>query len=305
MNAPGGYCSADCASDAECGTGGVCLAALTGLGSQLKGECRHGCKSDADCRDGYECATERQAPNSAGSPGLGLLALPASCQAKPEVVQLTDQVGKSCEVDGKSTLCGEGFCTGSYCSGACNVKDDSSCGAKAACLSNNFYGSGGTCEQTCTVDADCTQYAPGGDTGCVEGSTPKLCGPKRFPLDTNVVGKDCTDGAGCGNYGTCANTLGVPGAAAPCGYCTMPGCQDDTVCGGGSCVGVAIISACYVNCTADTQCRAGYTCQDKTTTQMKAVKVCAVTPVARDGGVASASDSGSSTTVDAGVYDAN
>ena len=304
INAPGGYCSADCTSNAECGTGGVCLAALAGLGSQLKGECRHGCKSDTDCRDGYECATS--APNG-GATGVGLLALPASCQAKPEVDHLVDQVGKSCDKDGPSPLCGEGFCTGTYCSGACNVKDDSSCGAKAVCVSNGLYGSGGTCEQTCAVDTDCTQYTPGGDTGCVDSGkgTQKVCGLKRFPLDPNVVGNACSDDRMCGSYGTCANTLGVNGAAAPGGYCTLAGCQDDTECGGGACVGVALISACYVKCSADTQCRPGYTCQDKTTPDMTMVKVCAITPVARDGGVGSTPDGGASSSVDAGVADAH
>ena len=51
---PRGYCSAECTSDGECGTGGECVM-FFGMGSY----CLKRCSSPAECRtaEGYECTT--------------------------------------------------------------------------------------------------------------------------------------------------------------------------------------------------------------------------------------------------------
>lgn len=47
----GGHCEKDCATDEECGEGGVCTSDEGGLG----GTCYHACSSDADCRSDRAC----------------------------------------------------------------------------------------------------------------------------------------------------------------------------------------------------------------------------------------------------------
>jgi hypothetical protein len=65
------------------------------------------------------------------------------------------------------------------------------------------------------------------------------------------------------------------------------------------------ISGCYANCKADTDCRSGYTCQDRATGNMTTsmAKICAPPPAVRDAGApANANDAGKpSTATDAGT----
>lgn len=62
---PGGFCTAGCASDAECGTGGWCPLATMDAGVFPSAEvqkavtiCLLKCEADKDCREGYVCTTE-------------------------------------------------------------------------------------------------------------------------------------------------------------------------------------------------------------------------------------------------------
>jgi hypothetical protein len=56
--APGGYCSNQCAEDADCGAGGVCVgASMGGFGGTQVGTCFKRCTTSDNCRgaDGYGC----------------------------------------------------------------------------------------------------------------------------------------------------------------------------------------------------------------------------------------------------------
>jgi hypothetical protein len=54
MAAPGGYCSANCVDDSDCG-GGLCLGAISFPGLSGTGICFKTCSADTDCRTGYAC----------------------------------------------------------------------------------------------------------------------------------------------------------------------------------------------------------------------------------------------------------
>jgi len=309
LDAPGGYCTTSCGKDSDCGPGSVCLGAALGL---LRGECRKSCTSNTDCRaPEYECAKQMipTRTNDAGvaNPGAAGLALAPQCQALPKTDKLADnQTGLACVAEGTPDAgvspCGDGFCAAGACTGIC-VKD-SDCGANAACVPTGILpGSAGTCQETCSVDTDCARYVKNGGIGCIDVDTRKLCGPKQFPLDPGLVGKACTANTECGS-GDCATTLGTAAVPAPGGYCSLLGCTADAQCGGGTCVGSNFGSRCYANCTADTQCRTGYTCQERATVGMTTGKVCAPPTPVRDGGTPSTDSGTPSTPVtpsDAGV----
>ncbi|MDB4974917.1 MAG: hypothetical protein JWN48_3258 [Myxococcaceae bacterium] len=305
LPAPGGYCSADCSSNADCGSGAVCLGSALNF---LKGECRKSCTSNSDCREGYECAKQAEVPADAGLPTtIAALRLPDQCQAKPKADTLAaGQAGAACTTPtdgGVATECGDGFCAGGSCSGICN--EDSTCGVGAVCIPNGFYGSAGTCQQACTADRDCKQFKANGTVGCIEANARKICGAKVFPLAPGVVGTACTADAQCGTTGQCQDTLGLRQTPAPGGYCSVLGCQDDSVCGGGTCAA----GTCYAGCTSDASCRSGYTCQSVRVSAQVNAQVCA------PAGTATTGDAGTPTTpvrdaavpvaTDAGVADAS
>lgn len=295
LPAPGGYCTRPCANDADCGSEGACLGAL---GSFLLGECRKMCSADDDCRhDGYECAKQGQADADAGAQAAAtLLRLPNQCQAKPTPdLLMDDQVGAICgNNDDGVASCGHGYCTPSGCSGICT--EDRTCGKGGVCVQNGFYGSAGVCAQTCTVDTDCRSYKATGAVGCVVAADGRrLCTLKQYPLDPNVVGAACTvatassPATGCGAHGECSASVG--GSEAPGGYCTLSGCPDDSVCGGGACIAVGLSSHCYARCTGDASCRPGYSCVGiPNFSGTSAADVCVPTPVAPDAGSAAPSE---------------
>ena len=312
LPAPNGYCTRSCSNNSDCGADGACLGALSGF---LLGECRKTCSTDTDCRqDGYECAKQSQADSDAGLQSAPALPrLPSQCQAKPTPDVLADgQAGAVCGAsgDGGVVSCGAGYCTASGCSGICT--EDSTCGKGGACVQNGFYGSAGVCAETCAVDTDCHSYTASGAVGCIVAADGrKLCTFKQFPLDPNVVGAACTvatsttPAAGCGARGECSATLGP--AEAPGGYCTLSGCPDDSVCGGGACIAVGLSSRCYAKCSGASSCRPGYSCvaiPDLTGTVP--VNVCTPTPVAPDAGSAPSepSDAGMPLGLDAAIVDA-
>jgi Cys-rich repeat protein len=299
LPAPGGYCTVPCTNDANCGEGGVCFGAI---GALFQGECRKGCKANTDCRPGYECAQMATAPDG-GTIGGALGRLPSQCQALPPTQTLgPNQAGAACNdnPDAGTALnhaCDPGACALGACTATC--VNDSTCGAGAACIPNGIYGTTGSCQETCAVDTDCNQFARG-DVGCIDVNGRKLCGPKLFPLAPGVLGKACTEDTDCGK-GSCAQTLGggFTPPAAPGGYCTLNGCQDDSVCTGGACISNGFAgNRCYDGCTVDSECREGYSCQERTSATMVATKVCAPATAPRDAGTATTTRVGG---LDAGI----
>jgi hypothetical protein len=273
LNNPGGYCSATCMSDTSCGAEGVCFGALAGISS---GDCRKKCAADGDCRQDYECA--KSGTVGGGDAGMAItIPLPSTCQPRIKPTPLAaNTIGKACTAENAATVCGAGAaCTAGACSGVCLVDGD--CGTGAKCNLVPFYGTLGLCSETCTQDADCNQFS--GDTGRVGCNTAQgVCGPKVFPLSPGVVGKECADRAQCGGSAECAMMLGSGQQArpAPGGYCSLQGCSMSAQCGGGTCTGSVLAgSRCYKSCTADGDCRSGYTCQDRMSIENSPAKICA------------------------------
>lgn len=270
LDNPGGYCSATCMRDSSCGSDGVCFGVIQGL---FSGECRKRCTADSDCRDGYECAKMGAIGGSDGGVG-GVVLLPSTCQPKIKPAQLpAGAVGKACTAENASSVCGGGSCAAMACTGAC--LSDSDCGAGARCNMLNFYGTLGLCVETCSQDSDCNQFSgESGGIGCMAQGT---CGPKVFPLQPGVVGKECTDRTQCGGSAECATMLGsgMQARPAPGGYCSLQGCSMTAQCGGGTCIGAGLATRCYKSCTADGDCRSGYTCQDRMSVERAPSKVCA------------------------------
>lgn len=141
---PGGYCTARCASDDECGSQGVCVPDVVGF----SGSCYRRCDDDHPCgRDGYRC---RVVSN------IG------RCIAGPE--PLPDHVaGGACASDadcgGGGNSCarmvGGDPAPGGYCSQACAIDDD--CGAGGVCINGIRVVtiSSGRCLQSCRQTSDC------------------------------------------------------------------------------------------------------------------------------------------------------
>lgn len=78
---PGGYCSASCQANIECGAGAECPVAeslkafpIPNLGSFIPSDCYKTCQTDADCRmgDKYRCSTIVAALTPAGGTGTGI-----------------------------------------------------------------------------------------------------------------------------------------------------------------------------------------------------------------------------------------
>lgn len=274
MSAPGGYCSAACMADSDCGEGGVCSGAFPAFGGSaaMPGRCMKGCNSAADCRDGYRCvnglgmaATASQTPD----PTAGLLG-PNACQPVPATTQLTDGVtGKTCEEDKD---CGQGHCLktegmmtypGGYCSGSC--LRDADCGVGGTCTLPAIGDGAGSCYLTCQThgDSDCRE-----GYRCRTNGSRRQCLPGAAPLGTGVVGRECQSDADCGGAAmSCATKLGD--ATAPGGYCSIS-CSESSDCGvDGTCVGglgatftslLGETGVCYRACVDSSSCRAGFVC---------------------------------------------
>jgi hypothetical protein len=302
--APGGYCSAQCSKDEECGKGGACAGALSvpGQGS-TKGSCEQVCTKNADCRDGYYCA--------AGLDGtaLGGAKQADTCRPKPMTGMLSDNVsGSACATAGDcagtggecATKLGEvvpgtGGTTapGGYCTATCI--EDANCGGGGICVVG-LTGGTGKCYQGCTKD-ECTRDG----YGCVDVGSKgqKGCSPVKQALPEGTVGKTCT-GAGDCSGGTCATDLpthiqgmSIGTTPAPGGYCTSS-CTKDEECGtGAACAGsfsfgtvVLAEGSCAVSCTTKDTCRPGYDCIiiPNLPMQMKTCLPDGTTPVETDAG---------------------
>jgi Cys-rich repeat protein len=248
--APGGYCMGSCATNADCGAGGVCVGAGMGQG----GLCYEGCTTDADCREEYLCGP-----------------ITSTCRPAPPTDQLDDNTaGTECTADPD---CGDGVCLtergmggnatplpGGYCSGAC--LEDAHCGAGGVCRRPG--GGAGACYASCATDADCTRDGHrcrdlGGDQlGCL---------PAPDPLPDGTTGQACAADADCaGVAGACATEIPAAGGgmiATPGGYCTIA-CEVDLDCGaGGVCVTTRGGSLCFKTCTTAADCRTDYVCGER------------------------------------------
>jgi Cys-rich repeat protein len=141
---PGGYCTAPCRQDDQCGEGAVCIPGLLGR----MGSCYLGCDEANGCsREGYICRVVS---------GVGRC-VPGS-QPLPDGV-----TGSACASDSD---CGGGAntCTsmiagleapGGYCSQWCAI--DSDCGAGGKCINGISIVTinSGTCYRACTSPEDC------------------------------------------------------------------------------------------------------------------------------------------------------
>jgi hypothetical protein len=222
---PGGYCSATCSSDTDCGVDGICQ----------DGACVLSCASNADCRAGYTCqnffASGPQvcAPATGGKPG-------ATCAADSDCVAGIG--GAQCALD----------LPGGYCVSGCQT--DAGCPAGSVCEQ-------GVCLDSCTVNADCRA---GYECYNAFGSTRPICGP--VANGAGAVGDACATISDCagGQRGTCLNDDQWTG-----GYCLISGCDAQNPCPAGSHCGFIDPAtgqgACVKDCTTDAQCRgAGYAC---------------------------------------------
>jgi hypothetical protein len=281
---PAGYCTASCTSNAQCGVGGVCFGGAAGS----PGECRKSCTATSECGAGQECATQGTALNGllggGRDGGVAQVLLPSTCQGLPTADKLVDQVGRACTAQNAAQVCGDGICTAGACTGVCASNAD--CGTDGLCRPIGVYGSQGLCVETCNVDTDCARFSAGG-IGCNDVAGVKTCGAKQFPLAAGVVGKACTpatEAVDCGATGDCAEQVGLPPVSAPGGYCSLSPCDNDSMCGGGSCVGTTAASRCYAKCASDTECRTGYSCQERALISGSQGKICAPIAPVRDGG---------------------
>lgn len=134
---PGGYCSADCVSDADC-EAGLCV----------NDTCLAACSNDGDCRDGYSCV-HGDTDRACAPPALGFHGLGDSC------------VGDA-DCDGELT-CLEVSDDGRQCTETCTSVLN--CGIGADCI-------GGLCRRTCGDDDDCQ-----GDQVCASTADGRFCAP--------------------------------------------------------------------------------------------------------------------------------
>jgi hypothetical protein len=166
---PGGYCTAPCRSDGECGDDGVCVPGLRG---QI-GSCYLGCDEATGCsRDGYLCRVVS---------GVG--------RCVPGSKPLGDGVaGSACASDddcgGGAMSCvsmlGELVAPDGYCSQSCAI--DSDCGTQGKCINGLGFVTinSGTCYGACDRSSDCRS---GYECRSVSGARdePGVCVP---PLET-------------------------------------------------------------------------------------------------------------------------
>jgi hypothetical protein len=176
---------------------------------------------------------------------------------------------------------------GGYCSGRCLA--DADCGERALCDlgAAGALGLGGatagTCYRSCAQDADCARDGYRCRSGL--GGTAKRCIPGAKPLADATAGKACAADADCGGAAmSCITQMQVFNAQAisggmvntsqltvqvpyPGGYCSQR-CVDNVDCGaGGVCVGglgafggAVAVGTCYKSCSANADCRDGYSC---------------------------------------------
>ena len=281
MDAPGGYCSGSCTTNADCGEGGACSGAIPSFAGSAAtpGSCLKDCKTAEDCRQGYRCVNGLgMAPSNNPMDPIAAFLGSNVCQPVPPTTKLDNgTTGKACQNDGE---CGKGRCYQTegmmtypegYCSGSC--LEDADCGAGGSCTLPTLGSGAGSCYTNCQVkgDGDCRK-----GYRCRTNGSRRQCLPGAAPLGDGVTGKACTADADCGGAAqSCKTTLS--GSQAPEGYCSI-GCSENSDCGEkGICVGglgsalssllgqLGSTGVCYRGCDKTSDCRAGYECGMPTT----------------------------------------
>jgi hypothetical protein len=276
----GGYCSVSCGAQGgdDCSGEAVCDALDT-----HSRYCLDGClirNGNDDCRAGYRCAERPDVSNLDGeSVGVCLPACRVDtdcesgrrCDAETGSCRLPGlrAVGEPClraeECSGALCALGAGF-VGGMCSARCGPAD-SPCPETALCVA---AGANPMCLRPCTGDADCRAdegYRCRGVSGvsvCLPGCrTHADCSPEEHcEIRTGqcaagaprgaVLGGACRADGDC-RLGTCATDW-------PGGACSYPcPCPDDTSV---ACARSRVADRCVAPCAADTDCRAGYLCED-------------------------------------------
>ncbi len=235
---PGGYCSAWCTTDDDCGTGNVC-AEKNGAG---RGVCVAGCTTTADCggRAGYACSDlgfgkRGCTPSGTGSGGVG-----------DPCTSVADCSG------GQNAVCvpAAGGMPGGYCTVTCGSAG-TSCPSGSHC---GFGTAGSVCVKSCTSTADCRSGYTCSDW---DGDGTPEC------VASAPAGAPCTQDSDCG-AGKCL-TQGQTGWSG--GYCTTT-CASDSDCSTGSqCVtDNQGVHRCLASCQTNQDCRNGYACVADPTT---------------------------------------
>ena len=236
----GGYCTADCRSDSECGTAGHCSSAL--------GRCVATCRDNSQCRAGYVCVDDDGDNVRECAPARGAVG---------------DACADAAQCRGAQAQCfsqDEGLFRQGYCSRACSTSRD--CGAGATCIGTQDT----ICVRSCQSDADCR----GQGYTCEDknGDGVKEC------LATNngpgQLGARCQGVWDCG-AATEACVQSITGVGTfPGGYCTTS-CTAGGACPAGTrCVGGLGLpfplplggTHCVETCQTSSQCRAGLTCRE-------------------------------------------
>ncbi len=289
---PGGYCTADCVSNEDCGEDATCVpvgrgsniclancdledtdSCRTGYGCTSPGSigasvCIPGCNSNDDCSEGLECQV------GGGDFGEGVCFDPDSsvgdaCTADEECPASATCLAE--EFAGwPSGACATGcdYVSGSGCSdgascvlyrgrfdicvASCATDDD--CRDGFACKADDEYPDRMTCQPGCTSDADCSI------DGYVCNPTLGTCDQ---PFADDELGEPCQFFSGDCAGGTCLREFdsGLPGA-----FCTYEGCTpgpdaDDGCPADGVCVEGGASNLCFASCEDDGDCRDGYACR--------------------------------------------
>ena len=270
--APGGYCTAACASDLQCGEGAECS---VGAGAD-RGLCLGACHTQRDCRDGYVCV---------GSTHTLGLQISGSCQPRQSTDSLGARVaGRACAADDE---CKGGQCAtvtalgtkfpGNYCTGRCF--EDAECGEGGVCIATAASAEAGYCYASCDADSDCDRRG----YRCLQMAGSGACFPAPESLPDGMAGKPCSDDAACGGgKDTCAKELPFGSFAAyevvpaPGGYCTQT-CSRDFECGSGAqCISRGTRGGmCLGTCNERSDCREGYSCTAHGRDLDENAKVCA------------------------------
>ncbi len=228
---PGGYCSAECQTDADCDATSHC---------SDYGSCVRGCTSNEDCREpDYVCANFDSDQVSECVPGGR---------------STTAQVGDACQSIGECSGGERARCLGpedtfedGYCVQTCDR--NTPCPTGSHCGYRDNLGSG-VCLKDCQDDQACRAdgyqcFNADNDTAGVMECAPSGTGP-------GGAGAACSSPSDCqGGPGTrCSNT-------SPNGYCVMF-CQDDSECGAREHCAFKDPSGqglCAPDCSADSDCR--------------------------------------------------
>jgi Cys-rich repeat protein len=261
--------SAGCTSDAACTSAGLprCLVA--------SGRCV-ACLSGKDCSGGYACS----AANQCVPPAATTCVSDVDCASNPG--------GSHCK---PATATSPGACVaclsddqcpgGDYCeqgSDTCQIKQcsaDADCAGNpstpkcntagtprlcVACLTSADCANGGTCQPDHTCQAPLPKCKA--DADCAANVAAPHC--KLVPSGANLC-VACRAGSDCGSGVTCPNDCGAGQACtAATNTCALASCSADADCtdpkkphcqpGSGGAVGTC------VQCTAASQCGAGYKC---------------------------------------------